>query len=170
MLCRRRGTEKVSCTLIKTEQQNATTNSVMLWNEVGSYQSQQHLLCFEKLYYKHGKVYDLHGVMSMLGQRGIGPQLGEHKTRIPINSLSQNSPTISLRSRQSPGCPDCFHHLLFLNYDVPFYLLNTEVFQDTKESLAYLVTLLLRSEQQDSHLDHNRTLAALLPQKLIPSA
>lgn len=80
-----------------------TTNSATLLNEVTFYQSQQHLLCFEKLHHKHGEAYYLPSIMPTLGHRGFGPQRGNHRTRILSRSLSQNSPTISLSFRHSLG-------------------------------------------------------------------
>lgn len=103
-----------------------TTNSATLLNEVTFYQSQQHLLCFEKLHHKHGEAYYLPSIMPMLGHRGFGPQHGNHRTRILSRSLSQNSPTISLSFHHSSG--DWFSlPCSYLECDTVLYPLNTGI-------------------------------------------
>lgn len=95
--------KSVAHSLKRQSDKMPTTNSATLLNEVTFYQSQQHLLCFEKLHHKHGEAYYLPSIMPMLGHRGFGPQHGNHRTRILSRSLSQNSPTISLSFRHSSG-------------------------------------------------------------------
>lgn len=95
--------KSVAQSLKRQSDKMPTTNSATLLNEVTFYQSQQHLLCFEKLHHKHGEAYYLRTLMPMLGHRGFGPQHGNHRTRILSGSLSQNSPTISPSFHHNSG-------------------------------------------------------------------
>lgn len=102
-------------TMMKKRWQNVTVNPVTLLNEVRCYQSLQHLLCFGKLYPKHGEAYYLRRTQPVLGAHGDWPSGWRPRSQILNGSFSRNSPVAFLRSLPSQGrpTPPFFSPLLF---------------------------------------------------------